>query len=940
MTLHPTSFLNVNSSFKHLVLTLFISFFLVACGNGGQDGASNSVDHTDVLDQNELNDDLPSPDGASAVEGRIVKGLISNAVVSAYPIIFEDGSYQIDRDAEPVISRTDGDGYYRVRPGDRRDQQYYYLEMVSDEQTRMICDLHTGCVSKRSGDYVDFGESFELEPGLVLSNIAKARRGRIKNAPLTPLTHLAVKHTLSLPGGLSPENIEQGRKFIETAFALESNALDRVPYDLTALSKRWYLSHAPLRMAVLSAAFAPVIEQDDWDRFDSLALDEIFLLAHELSQYLSEQSLSDWHIGALNVIKQDTYELYESHAQQALKIISQPSSVTVLEGQKLTLTVEATASGEISYQWFKGAAEVPGATSSVLVLDPASLSDSGLYQVRVSTASDSINSLIALATVTALNEVEPLAITQPPQALSVNEGQEIQLGVSVSGGGAIAYQWYKDGAQIPGAVEANFVISRASLNDEGQYKVNVSNAETSIFSPYVPVTVSKVAEVEPLLITQQPEAVSVNEGSDIRLNVGASGSGPISYQWLKNGAVLTGATQAVLFIPNSRQSDNGLYSVSVSNAAETLSSVAALVEVVQAVAPVSISSQPQSVVALEGEQASLSVSASGGGSLSYQWQKGGSVIPGATSSTLLLSNLQQSDEGAYSVTISNAVSSEQSSFATVTVNPVIDPIEITRQPQTLSVVEGDGATFSVEASGGGYIAYQWRKNGAAINNAYGASYSLASSELADAGSYDVVLTNSVGSVTSSAAVLSVVAIIEPVEVTQQPQNITLTQGESAQMSVSAIGGGTLNYRWTLNGQVLSHANGPSLTLDAVQTSDSGSYRVTVSNEVSSVQSTAAVVTVLVPEPEPEPQSKDVMLSWEMPDSRMDGSILYPEDIYGYSIVYGSEANNLSESITITGANETSATLSLLPSSWYFRIATTDAERITGNYSDLLQVDIQ
>lgn len=80
---------------------------------------------------------------------------------------------------------------------------------------------------------------------------------------------------------------------------------------------------------------------------------------------------------------------------------------------------------------------------------------------------------------------------------------------------------------------------------------------------------------------------------------------------------------------------------------------------------------------------------------------------------------------------------------------------ITTQPASLSVAVGSSATFSVVASGTGTLSYQWRKDSSAISGATSSSYTIASVATSDAGSYDVVVTDTVGSVTSSAATLTV-----------------------------------------------------------------------------------------------------------------------------------------------------------------------------------------
>jgi len=167
-----------------------------------------------------------------------------------------------------------------------------------------------------------------------------------------------------------------------------------------------------------------------------------------------------------------------------------------------------------------------------------------------------------------------------------------------------------------------------------------------------------------------------------------------------------------------------------------------------------ITTQPTSQTVAEGSSVSFSVVASGTATLSYQWRKGGTSISGATSATYSISAAASSDAGSYDVIVSNSAGSVTSSAATLTVSTSGSPT-ITTQPTSQSVAVGASATFTVVATGSSTLSYQWRKDGTAISGATSASYAISSVASSDAGSYDVVVTNSIGSATSSAATLTV-----------------------------------------------------------------------------------------------------------------------------------------------------------------------------------------
>jgi hypothetical protein len=252
-------------------------------------------------------------------------------------------------------------------------------------------------------------------------------------------------------------------------------------------------------------------------------------------------------------------------------------------------------------------------------------------------------------------------------------------------------------------------------------------------------------------ITTQPSSSSVTAGSAASFSVVASGTATLSYQWRKDGTAISGATSSTYSISSTLASDAGSYSVVVTNSVGSVTSSAAVLTV--NIAP-SITIQPNASTVTAGSAASFSVVASGTATLAYQWRKDGSAISGATSSTYSISSTSTSDAGSYTVVVTNSAGSATSNAATlmVTVAPTI-----TTQPSSSSVISGSAASFSVAASGTATLTYQWRKDGAAISGATSSTYSISSTSTSDAGSYTVVVTNSVGSVTSNAATLAVTA---------------------------------------------------------------------------------------------------------------------------------------------------------------------------------------
>ena len=158
-----------------------------------------------------------------------------------------------------------------------------------------------------------------------------------------------------------------------------------------------------------------------------------------------------------------------------------------------------------------------------------------------------------------------------------------------------------------------------------------------------------------------------------------------------------------------------------------------------------------------GQTATFSVVAAGSSPLSYQWSRNGAAISGATSSSYTTPATTTADSGStFKVQVTNAFGNITSTTATLTVNAVGQAPTITSQPAPQTVIVGQTATFSVIASGTSPLLYQWRRNGTVISGATGATYTTPATTAGDNGSgFSVVVSNSFGSATSSAALLSV-----------------------------------------------------------------------------------------------------------------------------------------------------------------------------------------
>jgi len=288
-------------------------------------------------------------------------------------------------------------------------------------------------------------------------------------------------------------------------------------------------------------------------------------------------------------------------------------------------------------------------------------------------------------------------------------------------------------------------------------------------------------------------------------------------------------------------------------------------------APV-IMAQPASQTVIAGQPAAFSVAASGTGPMSYQWKRNGAAISGANQSSYSTST-STSDNGAqFSATVSNTAGAVDSTPAVLTVDPSVVAPSITAQPASLSVTAGQSASFSIVASGTGPLAYQWNRNGAPIGGANSASYAISATVVGDnSAQFSATVSNGAGSVTSSAATLSVTAPVVAPSITAQPLPQTVSQGQTATFSVASTGTAPMTYQWNRNGSAIAGANSSTYTTPATTSSDNGSqFFVSVSNNAGSVTSGSAALTVQPPALAPGCSlSSGAWVNSSLPQAQMD-----------------------------------------------------------------------
>jgi sugar lactone lactonase YvrE len=465
--------------------------------------------------------------------------------------------------------------------------------------------------------------------------------------------------------------------------------------------------------------------------------------------------------GNLYVVDTRNFTIRRSGTTTAPGITTQPSNQSGVIGGNATFTIVATGVPAPSYQWQRQPANSSGftnlvndsvnfsgvTTATLTVSNISSLNDGDQYRVILS------NGISPTATSNAatFSLVTPPTFTSASSA-TFNVGQSSSFGVTTTSSTTVTYtatglpQWLSLNPSTgvlsgtPPDASASPLTLTISANNGGV------TTQTFTLTLVVPVVAPSV--------TTQPVGLTVNRGDSAAFSVTAAGTAPFTYQWSKNGVPLTGATSSVFSLANVQAANAGNYSVTVTNSVGSTTSNLAILTVNGA--PV-ISAQPRSQTVLAGGSATFSVSGAGSPSPTFQWRFNGAPITGANSSSYTIGSAQSANAGNYDVVVTNIFGAVVSSEAQLTIVSAASAPVVTSQPASRTALVGSSTTFSVAAQGAPAPAYQWRKNGTLIGGAVSSSYIIGNVQAGDAANYDVVISNSAGSVTSSAANLRVIA---------------------------------------------------------------------------------------------------------------------------------------------------------------------------------------
>jgi hypothetical protein len=258
-------------------------------------------------------------------------------------------------------------------------------------------------------------------------------------------------------------------------------------------------------------------------------------------------------------------------------ITTQPSGQSVAEGATATFLLLASGS-RLSYQWRKNTSDISGAAAASYTTPATIFADRGsIFTCIVRNGAGSITSTPAGLNVTL---TPPVVITNPVDQ-TVNETQPATFTATIRGS-ICAYQWQKNGTDIPGAIALIYTISSTAKADSGSvFRLMAVNPAGTVATAGATLRVRQPLPVPvlPMITGPLPVSVVVNSSATFTVNV-TGGTLPITYQWQRNTVVIPGATDSAYPIASVQPAQNGeKYRCVVTNPAGSVTSAAAILTV-------------------------------------------------------------------------------------------------------------------------------------------------------------------------------------------------------------------------------------------------------------------------------------------------------------------------------------------------------------------------
>jgi alpha-tubulin suppressor-like RCC1 family protein len=485
-------------------------------------------------------------------------------------------------------------------------------------------------------------------------------------------------------------------------------------------------------------------------------------------------------------------------------------------GQQSVLQTTATGPGTLTYWWRLTGGDLPEPVSLTLLVDGivqlqlTNTTEWGRQTCYLGSGSHELQWIYTNASMTSgvrsggLDLVEfspggiaPVLVTSPGSQ-SIVLGANAIFNVTAAGTPPFWYQWQCNNIPIPGATNSVLALTNVQPSSSGAYSVVISNEFGITTSPDAVLSVMDFpAALDSSNLTWQTSgdvpwfvttassiagAASVQTGDVLAgsqqsvLQTTVTGPGTLAFWWHLNESYSSaslrfldnGLTQSALsdwcgwqmqtvYLGPGIHVLQWVYTNTYPSAGWNYGRLDNVSFVPGGTAPI-IAAGPVSLKRGEGTNVTFSVTANGTPPLQYQWLYNGNTIANATNAALILTNVLIANSGAYSVLVSNAFGITGSAWVTLTVTST--PPTILTQPVAVQTWPKSSVMMAVNARGSMPLNYQWRLNGTGIPGATNPVLPLDNVQFSDSGGiYSVVVSNVVGSKTSSNAMLRVSQVV-------------------------------------------------------------------------------------------------------------------------------------------------------------------------------------
>jgi len=385
-----------------------------------------------------------------------------------------------------------------------------------------------------------------------------------------------------------------------------------------------------------------------------------------------------WGFGTCGNAVTDTAHI---RVARPTRIVNQTRNVPVGLGQTATLTVEAEIPDEAtSYQWYKGQTMLVesrkyfGATSNRLEIRGVEASDiaTDYYCVVEGVCGTATSRMVRVFTTGVYVEFATPAVNACAGQSATINGQAYANPATNN----LVVRWWRngsplvDGGQYSGTTTATLVVANVTAADEGEYVLRAELADNP--SQAAQESIDLVIASTPV-ITQQPQNVTVCAGQPISIGVDVAATGGVTYQWSKDGTILTGETAPMLTVASATIARGGAYRVRVQTSCGSIESDVATVTVRPAT---EITQQPPATVSVQvGQPLSITVAATGAGTVQYQWFKDGTQIAGEVAPTFAVASAANGDAGKYWARVRSECGDVLSDTSVVTVRPSVVSVD-------------------------------------------------------------------------------------------------------------------------------------------------------------------------------------------------------------------------------------------------------------------------